>query len=101
MNYLILLIRGAGMGWYKGATDESENEVRSVGAQRVLKRAKTVKAHAAIRDVILLNPRLRYKDIASLLRVSAWLVGTVAKEFGVSRKRGAGSTAFKKQKTKK
>jgi hypothetical protein len=46
--------------------------------------------------VIVANPTLRYADIASLLGVSTWLVYTVAKEFGIRRKKGAGSPAFNK-----
>jgi hypothetical protein len=65
-------------------------------AGRVLRRASTINSHAAIRDVIVANPTLRYADIASLLRVSTWLVYTVAKEFGIRRKKGAGSPAFNK-----
>jgi len=56
--------------------------------------------HAAVRDVIVANPNLRYEDIAALLGVSTWLVGAVAKELGVRRKKGAGSPAFNRAEEK-
>ncbi len=81
---------------YEGIKQLVAAEAGGVPAQGVAKRAKTVQAHAAIRNVIVDNPTLRYEDIAALLGVSRWLVYTVAKEFRVRRKKGAGSTAFKK-----
>src|SRR5208282_1269690 len=65
-------------------------------AGRVLRRPSTIMRRAAVRDVIVANPNLRYEDIAALLGVSTWLVYTVAKEFGIRRKKGAGSPAFNK-----
>jgi hypothetical protein len=64
---------------------------------RVVRKANTVKAHAAIRDVILGNPTLSYQQIAGLLGCSRWLIYRVAVEFGVRRPRGAGSPARQKQ----
>ena len=60
---------------------------------RVIRRANTEKAHAAIRDVILENPSLRYTEIAALLDCSHWLVYTTAAKFNIRRPRGAGSPA--------
>ena len=58
---------------------------------RVVRKPNTVKAHTAIRDVILANPTLSYEQIAGLLGCSRWLVYRVAVEFDVRRPRGAGS----------
>lgn len=58
---------------------------------RVVRKSSTVKAHAAIRDVIAANPTLSYQQIADLLGCSRWLIYRVAAEFGVRRPRGAGS----------
>jgi hypothetical protein len=60
---------------------------------RVLTKANTAVAHAAIRDVIVANPGLPYQQLAELLGCSRWLVYRVAVEFGVRRPRGAGSPA--------
>jgi hypothetical protein len=60
---------------------------------RVVRKASTSKAHAAIRDVIVENPSLSYQQIADLLGCSRWLVYTVAVEFNVRRPRGAGTPA--------
>ena len=60
---------------------------------RVVRKSNTVKAHAAIRDVIVANPNLSYQQIAGLLGCSRWLIYRVAVEFGVTRARGAGSPA--------
>lgn len=60
---------------------------------RVVRKSNTVKAHAAIRDVIVANPTLSYLQIADLLGCSRWLVYRVAVEFGIRRPRGAGSPA--------
>ncbi len=60
---------------------------------RVLTKANTAGAHAAIRDVIVANPGLPYQQLAELLGCSRWLVYRVAVEFGVRRPRGAGSLA--------
>ena len=81
---------------YEGIKELVASEAGGVPAQGVVRRASTIKAHAAIRDVIVDNPKLRYRDIAALLGVSPWLVYTVAKEFRVRRKKGAGSPAFRK-----
>jgi hypothetical protein len=60
---------------------------------RVVSRASTVKAHEAVRDVIVANPTLTYQQIADLLGCSRWLVYTVAVEFNIRRPRGAGTAA--------
>jgi hypothetical protein len=60
---------------------------------RVVRKPNTVKAHAAIRDVILANPTLSYQQIAGLLGCSRWLIYRVAVEFDIRRTRGAGSPA--------
>ncbi len=60
---------------------------------RVVRKASTTRAHAAIRDVIVANPTLSYQQIADLLGCSRWLIYRVAVEFGVRRTRGAGSPA--------
>jgi hypothetical protein len=64
---------------------------------RLVRRANTAKAHAAIRDVIVENPTLSYGAIAVSLGCSRWLVYTVAVEFGVRRRRGGGSPARRKE----
>src|SRR5437660_989327 len=72
-------------------------EIKKTTAQlvgvRIVKRASTAKAHAAIRDVIVENPTLSYQQIADMLECSRWLVYTVAVEFNVRRPRGAGTPA--------
>ena len=64
---------------------------------RVVRKASTSKAHAAIRDVIVANPTLSYQQIADLLGCSRWLIYRVAVEFGVRRARGAGSPSRRKE----
>jgi hypothetical protein len=75
----------------------SYSEIKKATAEvvnvRVVRKSNTVKAHAAIRDVILANPTLSYAEIATLLGCSHWLIYRVAVEFGVRRARGAGSPA--------
>ena len=58
---------------------------------RLVKRMSTAKAHAAIRDVIVANPTLSYREIANLMGCSRWLVYRVAVKFNVRRHRGAAS----------
>ncbi len=65
---------------------------------RLVRRANTANAHAAIRDVIIENPALSYGAIAESLGCSRWLVYTVAVEFGVRRPRGSGSPARRRLK---
>jgi len=73
------------------------NEIKRATADvvnvRVVRKSNTVKAHAAIRDVIVANPTLSYQQIAGLLGCSRWLIYRVAVEFGIRRPRGAGSPA--------
>jgi hypothetical protein len=75
-------------------------EIKEATAQvvgvRVVKKASTATAHAAIRDVIVANPTLNYQQIAGLLGCSRWLSYRVAVEFGVRRPRGAGSPSRRK-----
>jgi hypothetical protein len=75
------------MGRYK---DIKKATAEVVGI-RVLRKASTEKAHAAIRDMIVANPSLSYQQIANLLDCSRWLIYKVAVEFKVRRPRGAGS----------
>ena len=56
---------------------------------RVVRKSSTKRAHEAIRDVIVANPALSYRQIAELLGCSRWLVYRVAVEFNVRRPRGA------------
>jgi hypothetical protein len=58
---------------------------------RLMRKASTVKAHEAIRDLIVANPTHSYQQLADLLDCSRWLIYRVAAEFGVRRPRGAGS----------
>jgi hypothetical protein len=60
---------------------------------RVVRKSNIVKAHEAVRDLILANPTLSYQQIAALLGCSKWLIYRVAVEFGIRRSRGAGSPA--------
>lgn len=60
---------------------------------RVVRKSSTAKAHEAIRDVIVANPAMGYREIAGLLGCSRWLVYRVAAEFDVRRPRGAGAPA--------
>ena len=64
---------------------------------RLVKKTSTANAHAAIRDVIISNPRMSYREIANLLGCSRWLVYKIAVEFGVTRARGAGSPVRRKE----
>jgi hypothetical protein len=64
---------------------------------RLVKRMSTAKAHEAIRDLIVANPTRSYQQLAELLGCSRWLVYRVAVEFGVTRPRGAGSPARRKE----
>ncbi len=70
---------------------EIKKATAEVANIRIVRKPNTVKAHAAIRDVILANPTLSYQQIAALLGCSRWLVYRVAVEFGMRRARGAGS----------
>jgi hypothetical protein len=72
---------------------EIKKKTAEVVGVRVVSRASTARAHAAIRDVIVANPTLTYQQIAHLLGCSRWLVYTVAVEFNVRRPRGAGTAA--------
>jgi len=76
-------------------------EIKEATAQvvgvRVVKKASTATAHAAIRDVIVANPTLNYQQIAGLLGCSRWLIYRVAVEFGIRRTRGAGSPARRRE----
>ena len=72
---------------------EIKKATAEVVGVRVLTRANTSGAHAAIRDMIVANPALSYQQIANLLGCSRWLIYRVAVEFGVRRARGAGSPA--------
>lgn len=78
------------------------SEMKAVTADilgvRIVRRANTKKAHAAVRNLILDNPSLSYVEIAALLQCSHWLVYTTAVEFGIRRPRGAGSPARRKTK---
>ncbi len=70
-----------------------KNATAEVVGVRFVKKTSTVKAHEAIRDLIVANPTRSYQQIADLLGCSRWLVYRVAVEFGVRRPRGAGSPA--------
>jgi hypothetical protein len=74
-----------------------KNATAEVVGVRLVRKTSTVKAHAAIRDLIVANPTLSYQQIADLLGVSRWLVSRAAIEFGVRRPRGAGSPARRKE----
>lgn len=87
-EFVILLMRGI-VSRYA----EIKRATAQVVGVRVLSRASTAKAHAAIRDVIVGNPTLSYQQIAELMGCSRWLIYRVAVEFGVRRARGAGSPA--------
>jgi hypothetical protein len=64
---------------------------------RLVKRMSTAKAHEAIRDLIVANPTRSYQQLAELLGCSRWLVYRVAVEYGVTRPRGAGSPARRRE----
>jgi hypothetical protein len=70
---------------------EIKNATAEVVGVRLVKKTSTARAHAAIRDVIISNPRMSYREIANLMGCSRWLVYRVAVEFDVRRPRGAGS----------
>ena len=76
---------------------EIKQATAEVSDIRVVRKANTVKAHAAIRDVILANPSLSYVEIAALLGCSRWLIYRVAVEFNIRRTRGAGSPSRGKE----
>jgi hypothetical protein len=76
---------------------EIKKKTAQVVGVRVVSRASTAKAHAAIRDVIVENPTLSYQQIANVLGCSRWLVYTVAVEFNVRRPRGAGTPARRRK----
>jgi hypothetical protein len=65
-----------------------KNATAEVVGVRLVTKASTARAHAAIRDVIVANPTLNYQQIANLLGCSRWLIYRVAVEFGVRRARG-------------
>ena len=76
--------------------DEIKRATAQIVGVRVVRKASTAKAHAAIRDVIVGNPTLSYQQIADLLGCSRWLIYRVAVEYGVRRPRGAGSPSRRK-----
>jgi hypothetical protein len=76
---------------------EIKNATAEVVGVRLVKKASTARAHAAIRDVIVANPALTYQQIADLLGCSRWLIYRVAAEFNVRRPRGAGSPSRRKE----
>jgi hypothetical protein len=92
-NKFLPLLREVEMSRYS----EIKKATAEVVNVRVVRKSNIVKAHAAIRDVILASPTLSYAKIAALLGCSRWLVYRVAVEFGVRRARGAGSPARRKE----
>jgi hypothetical protein len=74
-----------------------KNATAEVVGVQLLKKTSTAKAHAAVRDVIVANPTLTYQQIAHLLGCSRWLVYSVAVEFNIRRRRGAGTPARRKE----
>lgn len=70
---------------------QMKNATAEVVGIRVVRKADTARAHAMIRDVILSNPGMSYREIANLMGCSRWLVCSIAVEFNVRRPRGAGS----------
>lgn len=54
----------------------------------IARKPSTAKAHKAIRDIIVANPAMSYRQIADLMGCSRWLVYRVAVEFDVRRPRG-------------
>ena len=76
-------------------------EIKSATAEvigvRLVKKASTAKAHAAVRDFIVENPTLSYEEIADALGCSRWLIYRVAVEFDIRRTRGAGSPARRRE----
>ena len=75
---------------------EIKKATADVVGVRVLTKANTAGAHAAIRDMIVANPALSYQRIADLMGCSRWLVYKIAVEFDIRRTRGAGSPARSK-----
>jgi hypothetical protein len=75
-----------------------KNATAEVVGVRLVKKTSTVKAHEAIRDLIVANPSRSYQQLADLLGCSRWLIYRVAVEFGVRRPRGAGSPTRRKEK---
>lgn len=74
-----------------------KNATAEVVGVRLVRKTSTARAHAAIRDVIVANPTRSYQQLAELLGCSRWLVYRVAVEFGVTRPRGAGSPARRRE----
>jgi hypothetical protein len=64
---------------------------------RLVKKTSTARAHEAIRDLIVENPTRSYQQLADLLGCSRWLIYQVAVEYGVRRRRGAGTPARRKE----
>jgi hypothetical protein len=76
---------------------EIKNQTADVVGVRLVRKLSTARAHAAIRDLIVANAALSYKQIANQLGCSRWLICRVAVEFGVRRPRGAGSAARRRE----
>jgi hypothetical protein len=76
---------------------EIKNQTADVVGIRLVRKLSTARAHAAIRDLIVANPNLSYQQIADMLQCSRWLIYTCATEFDVRRRRGAGSTARRRE----
>jgi hypothetical protein len=76
---------------------EIKNATAEVVGVRLVKKISTVRAHEAIRDLIVANPTHSYQQLAALLGCSRWLIYRVAVEFGVRRARGAGSPVRRKE----
>ena len=76
---------------------EIKHATAEVVGVRLVKKASTVRAHEAIRDLIVANPTYSYQQLADLLNCSRWLIYRVAAEFGVRRPRGAGSPSRRKE----
>lgn len=74
-----------------------KNATAEVVGVRLVRKTSTTKAHAAIRDVIVSNPGMSYREIANVLGCSRWLVYMVAVEFDIRRTRGAGSPARRRE----
>jgi hypothetical protein len=74
-----------------------KNATAEVVGVRLVRKTSTAKAHAAIRDVIVSNPGMNYREIANLMGCSRWLVYKVAVEFDIRRTRGAGSPARRRE----
>jgi hypothetical protein len=76
---------------------EIKKATAEVVGVRLVKKTSTARAHAAISDVIVANPTLSYQQIAELMGCSRWLIYKVAVEFSITRTRGAGSSARRKE----